>query len=57
MARRLIEAGADVNAPDNNAFTPLDATNYDRESRAKAKLKIADLLRKRGGKSTMEHQE
>ena len=57
MARRLIEAGADVNAKDNNGFTPLDATDYDRESERKAKLTIAELLREKGGKSAMEHQE
>ncbi len=57
MARRLIEAGADVNAKDNNGFTPLDATNYDRESERKARLEIAELLREKGGKSAMEHQE
>jgi ferric-dicitrate binding protein FerR (iron transport regulator) len=51
MARRLIEAGADVNTKDNSGFTPLDATNYDRESAKKAKLEIAELLREKGGKS------
>ena len=45
MARRLVEAGADANARDDNGFTPLDATNYDRESARKAKLEIAELLR------------
>ena len=57
MARRLIEAGADVNAKDNSGFTPLDATNYDRESKKKAKLRIAEFLREKGGKSATEHQE
>ena len=57
MARRLIEAEADVNARDDNGFTPLDATNYDRESGKKAKLKIAELLRAKGGKSKTEHRE
>ena len=57
MARRLIQADADVNAKDNNGFTPVDATNYDRKSRRKAKLEIADLLRKRGGKSTTAHRK
>ncbi|HUU90687.1 MAG TPA: ankyrin repeat domain-containing protein [Phycisphaerae bacterium] len=57
MARRLIDAGADVNARDNNGFTPLDATSYDPESEKKAKLTIAELLRNKGGKSAMEHQE
>ena len=54
MARRLIEAGADVNARDDNGFTPLDATNYDRESAKKAKLEIAGLLREKGGKTAKE---
>lgn len=57
MARRLIDAGADVNAKDNHGFTPLDATDYDPQSERKAKLTIAELLRKKGGKSAMEHQE
>ena len=48
MARRLIEAGADMNAKDNHGFTPLDATNYDRESEGKAKREIAELLREKG---------
>ena len=51
MARQLIESGSDVNAKDNNAFTPLDATNYDPESRRKAKFEIAELLRSKGAKS------
>ena len=54
MARRLIEAGADVDAKDHGGFTPLDATNYDRESEKKAKLEIAELLRGKGGKSGSE---
>ena len=57
MARRLIDAGADVNAKDNSGFTPLDATNYDRESEKEAKLEIAELLPEKGGKSGMEHQK
>ena len=57
MAGLLIRAGADVNAKDNNGFTPVDATNYDRKSRRKAKLEIAEFLRKRGGKSTRGHRK
>ena len=57
MARRLIGAGADVNARDNNAFTPLDATDYDRKSRRKAKLEIAELLREKGGMSKTRQRE
>jgi len=57
MARRLIKAGADVNARDNNGFTPVDATNYDRQSEKKAKRKIAELLREKGGKSKTRQRE
>ncbi len=49
MAKQLMDAGADVNAPDNHGFTPLDATNYDPDSGKEAKLKIAELLRSKGG--------
>jgi len=49
MVRKLTEAGADVNAADNHGFTPLDATNYERDSNKKAKLEIAEFLRKKGG--------
>ncbi len=55
MAGRLIDAGADVHAKDNHGLTPVDATNYDPESEKKAKLKIAELLRKKGGKSAAEN--
>ncbi|MBC8372540.1 MAG: FecR domain-containing protein [Planctomycetes bacterium] len=56
-SRQLIDSGADVNVRDNNAFTPLDATNYDPKSRRKTKLKIAELLRARGGRSKTEHRK
>ena len=57
IAERLIEAGADVNLEDNHGFTPLDATNYDRESNKEAKLKIAKLLREKGGMSASERRK
>jgi len=57
MARRLIDAGADVNARDNHGFTPLDATHYDRDTQKAAKLRIAELLRAKGGRSLSEDQE
>ena len=50
-------AGADVNARDNNALTPLDATDYDRKSRRKAKIEIAELLRSKGGKRKTQQRE
>jgi len=56
-SKQLIDSGADVNARDNNAFTPLDATNYDPKSRRKTKLKIAELLRQKGGRSKTEHRK
>jgi hypothetical protein len=52
MAGRLIAAGADVNAADNNGYTPLDWTSYERISEGKARLEIAELLRQRGGKNS-----
>jgi hypothetical protein len=54
MARRLIEAGAGINTSDNNGFTPLDATNYHPELQKEAKLKVAQLLRGKGGKTAKE---
>jgi ferric-dicitrate binding protein FerR (iron transport regulator) len=54
MARRLIDAGAEVNAEDNHGFTPLDATHYDPDSNREAKLEIARLLREKGGRSLGE---
>jgi hypothetical protein len=51
MAKRLINAGADTNASDNNGYTPLDWTHYERLSETKARLDIAELLRDEGGKS------
>jgi len=57
IAERLIETGADVNSKDNHGFTPLDVTNYDRESNKEAKLKIAELLREKGGMSASERRK
>jgi hypothetical protein len=51
LAGILITAGADVNAKDNNWYTPLDWTNYERISEGKARLEVAALLREKGGKS------
>ncbi len=48
---KLTDAGADVNARDNNGYTPLDWTNYERISESKARLEIGELLREKGGKS------
>ncbi|SVB63313.1 uncharacterized protein METZ01_LOCUS216167, partial [marine metagenome] len=44
----LIAAGADVNAKDQNDYTPLDFAN-----RLK-RTEIADLIRKHGGKTKKE---
>jgi ankyrin repeat protein len=57
MARRLIDAGADLNAGDNDGFTPLDAANYESEIEKQAKREIADLLRQRGGKNAAENRQ
>lgn len=51
MAERLIAAGADLNAPDNHGYTPLDATRYDSDTRKAVKLKIAELIRAKGGRN------
>jgi ferric-dicitrate binding protein FerR (iron transport regulator) len=56
-SRQLIDSGADVNARDNNAFTPLDAINYDPKSRRNVKLKIAELIRQKGGRSKTDDQK
>ena len=44
----LIAAGADVNAKDQNDYTPLDFANRLKHT------EIADLLRKHGGKTGEE---
>ena len=49
MARRLIDAGADVNIQDNHGYTPLDATRYEGVSESKARNDVAELLRGKGG--------
>jgi ankyrin repeat protein len=51
MARRLIDAGADVNSEDDHGLTPLDATAHDPESQKEAKLEIARLLQQKGAKT------
>ena len=48
--------GADVNAEDNNGFTPLDATNCHPEFEKAAKRAIAELLRKKDANRAMENQ-
>ncbi len=57
MAKRLIAARADVNAPDNNGYTPLDATGYAPQHEAKAKAEIAEFLREKGGRKRGEPKE
>ena len=51
MARILITVGADVDIRDNNGYTPLDWTTYERISEGKARLEVAELLRDKGGKT------
>lgn len=57
MTRRLLEARADINATDNNGFTPLDATNYAPEYETEAKAQIAELLRTKGAHTRDERQQ
>lgn len=56
MTKQLMDAGADVNAPDNHGFTPLDATGYAPEYEREAKADIADYLRKKGGLTAEERR-
>jgi len=48
IAEILITKGADVNAKNDRGLTPLDAANESSQT------KIADLLRKHGGKTREE---
>ena len=57
LAILLIESGADVNAADKSGFTPLDATNYNPELPKEAKLKVTQLLREKGGRTTKQLQQ
>ena len=57
MTKRLLEAKADINAEDNNGYTPLDATNYAPEYETEAKTEIAKLLRTKGAYTRDERQQ
>jgi len=57
MARQLINAGANVNAMDENGYTPLDATTLEQFSESKSRLAIAELLRASGGESKQPVKE
>ena len=54
MVKLLVTSGADVNAPDDHGYTPLDATGYAPEYEREAKVKIADYLRGVGGLTAEE---
>lgn len=53
-AKLLVGIGADVNAPDDHGYTPLDATGYAPDYEREAKAKIADYLRGLGGLTSEE---
>ncbi len=54
MVKQLLSAGADINAPDNHGYTPLDATAYAPDYEREAKVEIADYLREMGGLTVEE---
>jgi len=54
MVKLLVASGADVNAPDDHGYTPLDATGYAPDYEREAKVKIADYLCGVGGVTAEE---
>ena len=47
----LVETGADINAPDYDGYTPLDAALSNPDLEPKTKIEIADILRNNGAKT------